>query len=125
TALKERLEAAGAAVHQLHGHDAEETLSQLESLCQGNAVPALFLMTARDERAFALSDRAHSEQEIERHIWLPYRAAQRWYQHVKRHAMHIPATIAATVHLGGGFGFEGEVPQPLSGALTGLLKSLH
>ncbi|MBX3439840.1 MAG: SDR family NAD(P)-dependent oxidoreductase, partial [Planctomycetaceae bacterium] len=126
-ALLDRLIAVGVTAHVLPADDAETSLRDLEQIWRTNPARALFVMTGREFNTAPLvqiNKTGHVER-AERSVLLPYRVTQRWMQLVDQQGWSEPAFVVAATNLGGAFGLEGQVPEPLNGALCGLMKSIH
>ena len=124
-ALAERLAAHGVPAAMIPANrGTQEAVSVLERLWASQPAAALFLMTGRDPEAARFHELGQ-EQVCRRGVLLPYHVTQRWLQLWAKLPQRPRTTIVAAVSLGGDFGCSGQVAAPESGALAGMLKSLH
>ncbi len=125
--LRDRLVAQGVRTHLLPAVDAQQAIQQLEAIWAAEPCRALFLMEARETDVFSLPEGDSLSQLTEQRVLLPYLVTQRWVQLLAGQEWNEPAVVAAATSLGGAFGCDGTVPipSPESGALCGLLKSIH
>ncbi len=125
--LRDRLVAQGVRAHLLPVANAEQTIRQMEQIWAAEPARALFLMEAREADRFSLIKGDSLARLTEQRVLLPYLVTQRWVQLLTEQEWNEPAIVAAATNLGGAFGCDASVsvPSPESGALCGLLKSIH
>ena len=103
----------------------ERLIEQFERFEQGRGVPHLFITSPFDTCSFgeyeANSDLLLERQKIVENVfWL----CQRWMMANQKAGKMEDLTIGAFTRMGGGFGFEGKVESPESGAVAGLVKAI-
>jgi acyl transferase domain-containing protein/NAD(P)-dependent dehydrogenase (short-subunit alcohol dehydrogenase family) len=124
--LKEALIAAGVEVTLIETSGSEEAfLAALDSAWRTSVPRHLLLLTARDTAAMILDDAASVGQRKRQGIVLPYLAVQRWMKRLAKSAEATEANLVAVTNLGGDFGIAATDYAPESGALAGLVKSIH
>ncbi len=123
-AMKARLQAAGATVHQLPiGADIDATLAELNRLWAIAPAPHLFLTTAREDAA-NVTETEWSGRAV-RGMQVPYFVCQRWVQLVQEAGLTKQATLVGLTALGGDFGFSGRIAGVEGGGLAGLFKGIR
>jgi NAD(P)-dependent dehydrogenase (short-subunit alcohol dehydrogenase family) len=116
--LAAELAALSATFHLLPpDHSA---LEQFAALCDNGVVPHLFVVT---EALGNISSNQDWQARREANVVLPFKLVQRWLAHLP--AGFQGASVVGITALGGDYGLNGQSSVPESGALCGLLKSLH
>ena len=124
--LRRRLEQAGATVNVIPAlDDVDAALADVDRIFQQAPAPHLFLLTPYDQDADTTIDARDWQQRRRRGASVPYFVCQRWCQHLLEADLLEQSTVVAATVMGGDFGFSGTVRSAESGALTGLVKSLH
>lgn len=124
-ALKKQLEKQGTHVALIPtAQQSDDVLKQIDAAFAEGEFPHLFLATPHDADAATSLDATVWGHRRERGVMLPYRACQRWFQHVVEAGLLGSASVAGLTTLGGDFGISGHFRGVEGGALTGLLKGV-
>ena len=124
-ALRDRLAAAGVAVHMLPiTMSPDEAMAAIEAMYQSAAPRYLFLMSGRDEDGAKLLDAAGWQRRRALGVVVPFQATQHWFRLRMKARDKTPITIVAVTSLGGDFGLSGQIGVPDGGALAGVVKSI-
>ena len=125
-ALKALIESSGTIVRQLPISDnLDETLAALDRIWSEQPTPHVFIVTPRNLDAGDRADEAVWRRRWYRVAVLPYFVCQRWTQLAGQANLLDRSTVVSVTSLGGDFGFSGAIAAPESGALTGLMKTMH
>ncbi|MDZ4657544.1 MAG: C45 family autoproteolytic acyltransferase/hydrolase [Bythopirellula sp.] len=125
-ALADQLRSLGAVVHRLASLDSRQAaIDRLEQLCAERPVTHLFLMSPRNAGSADYFDLDTWQRAYESQVLTPFFLCQRWVQLAGAGKWLDKCTVIAIANCNGDFGFSGNVPQPTTGALTGLMKSLY
>lgn len=125
-ALRDRIVAAGRAATILESTgDLDAAVAAVDAAWQAGPAPHLFVTTPFDAAATTALDPSAWLGRRQFGANVPFFVAQRWTQLLLDANLLDQASIVAATQLGGDFGLSGAVRGAESGALTGLVKSLH
>ncbi|MBX7168064.1 MAG: SDR family NAD(P)-dependent oxidoreductase [Pirellulales bacterium] len=124
--LEQLLRRCGTHVQRLSTKGTlEALLAKVDQLWSAEPARHLFLMTSRDREAMRLGNAEECRRRRLRGIEMPYLVAQRWVRALRQLSGDDDSWLVAVTNLGGDFGLSPGKLAPESGALAGLVKSVH
>jgi acyl transferase domain-containing protein len=125
SALQARLLKAGLTVYEVPvTADIDSAVAKIEQICQGGAVPHMFITTASDAASIDPNDEAAWNRHRHETMVLPFFVCQKWVTLALEGKWLDQCSVVATTALGGDFGFAKGAEIAQGGSLSGLLKAI-